>query len=242
MPNLLEPLRQCADEIRSAIEGHQGRGYSGQRDTQYHLDLAADAVAVRLLTGAGFGVISEESGVSGSGEYTVVIDPIDGSTNCDRGIPFYCTSLAVLRDGELVAGLVRDQVTGATYEAEVGAGATKDGAHLSVSTVSELSQAVCTFSGYPDRHLGWMQMRAMGASALEICLVAAGAIDLFGVAQHSSLHPWDYLGGLLILREAGGVAHDYHNEALVTAEMNQRHPVFACTTELLDAVREIGVI
>ena len=94
MTNLIDPLRQCALEIRESLVGQRGRGYSGQRATQYYLDLAADEVAVRVLTGAGFRVVSEESGVSGEGEYTVVVDPIDGSTNCDHGIPFYATSLA----------------------------------------------------------------------------------------------------------------------------------------------------
>ena len=74
--------------------------------------------------------MSEESGVTGDGEYTVVVDPIDGSTNCDRGIPFYSTSLAVLRDHELVGALVRNQVTGTVYVAEQGSGAQQRGQAL----------------------------------------------------------------------------------------------------------------
>jgi len=84
------------------VKAHRGRGLSGDRATQYHLDVVADDVARRVLGGAGFRVVSEESGVSGEGEFTVVVDPIDGSTNCDRGVPFYATSLAVVRDDELV--------------------------------------------------------------------------------------------------------------------------------------------
>ena len=98
--SLLVPLRECAHEIGEAVKTHRGRGFSGDRATQYHLDVAADDVALRVLGGAGFRIMSEESGVTGDGEYTVVIDPIDGSTNCDRGIPFYSTSLAVLRESE----------------------------------------------------------------------------------------------------------------------------------------------
>ena len=66
--SLLDPLRQCALEIRDAVIGHRGRGYSGARATQYHLDVAADEVALRVLVGAGFRVVSEESGVTGAGE------------------------------------------------------------------------------------------------------------------------------------------------------------------------------
>src|SRR5665811_2421547 len=93
---ILEILRLCSDGIRDAVQGHRGRGYSGQRETQYHLDVVADSVALSILLAANLRVVSEESGVSGDGNLTVVIDPIDGSTNCDRGIPFYATSLAVI--------------------------------------------------------------------------------------------------------------------------------------------------
>ena len=224
------------------MQGHRGRGYSGQRETQYHLDLAADEVALRILTGAGFRVVSEESGVTGTGDYTVVVDPIDGSTNCDKGIPFFATSLAVMRGTELVAGLVVNQATGAVYEAERGAGATRDGQLIHASTQRDFSSAIVSFSGLPQQHLGWAQYRSLGAASLEICLVADGSLDVFGVAQYSALNPWDYLAGLLIATEAGAVAGDYHGEELVTYESAVRHPVFAATDDLLSFMLEAGTI
>ncbi len=195
--SLLDPLRSCALEIGAAINGHQGRGLSGQRATQYHLDLVADEVAVRVLGGAGFQVISEESGVTGSGPLSVVVDPIDGSTNCDRGVPFFSTSLAVLRGDELVAALVMNQATGTVYEAEKGNGARRDGLSISPSGQTEISKSIVGSSGYPTRNLGWSQNRSLGAASLEICLVADGALDVYGVAQRTGLNIWDYLGGLL---------------------------------------------
>jgi fructose-1,6-bisphosphatase/inositol monophosphatase family enzyme len=77
---------------------------------------------------------------------------------------------------------------------------------------------------------------------LEICLVADGSLDAFGVAQHSTLSPWDYLAGLLIAREAGAVAGDYRNEALVTSDDVVRRPVFAATDELLRFILDAGAI
>ena len=118
---------------REVVTAGDHDGYSGLRPTQYHLDVVADDVALRVLHGAGFRVVSEESGVTGEGEYTVVLDPIDGSTNCDHGVPFFATSLAVLRENELVAALVVNQATGAFYEAEVGAGARRNGEEISSS-------------------------------------------------------------------------------------------------------------
>jgi myo-inositol-1(or 4)-monophosphatase len=240
--SLLDPLRQCALEIRDAVSGQQGRGFSGQRPTQYHLDLAADEVALRVLTGAGFRVVSEESGISGEGEFTVVVDPIDGSTNCDHGIPFYATSLAVMSGNELVAGLVMNQATGTSFEAEKGAGATRDGVRIATSGQTEVAKSIMAFSGLPPRHLGWAQYRALGAASLEICLVADGSLDVYGVAQRSTLNPWDYLAGLLILREAGGVAADYHDEVLETSAEVVRRPVFCASGELLTFMRSVGTI
>ena len=138
-----------------------------------------------------------------------------------------------MRGSELVAGLVLNQATGTFFEAELGAGATRDGQPIRTSGRTNPQESIMAFSGLPPRHLGWAQYRALGAASLEICLVADGSLDIYGVAQKSTLNPWDYLAGLLVLREAGGVATDYLGEELVTDEMVKRHPVFAATNELL---------
>ncbi len=234
---LLDPLRECAHEIRAVVNSGRHDGYTGLRSTQYYLDIAADDVAVRILRGAGFRVVSEESGISGEGELTVVVDPIDGSTNCDHGVPFFATSLAVLKDEELVAALVTNQATGTVYEAERGAGAFRDGVAISPSGQREFAKSIVSFSGLPARHLGWAQYRSLGAASLEICLVADGSLDVFSVARRSALHPWDYLGGLLMIEESHAFAIDYDGAALVTSERVRRRPVFAATRELLDFMR-----
>lgn len=221
---------------------HRGRGLSGDRATQYHLDVAADEVARRVLVGAGYRVMSEESGVTGNGEFTVVVDPIDGSTNCDRGVPFYSTSLAVLDDHELVAALVMNQATGTIFEAEKGSGARRDGVPVSPSGQTDITLAIVGSSGYPSHHLGWYQNRSLGAASLEICLVADGSLDVYGVAQHTGLNVWDYLAGLLIAREAGAFDADYRGEELVTTEDVLRHPVFAGSRELLTFMLDAGTI
>jgi fructose-1,6-bisphosphatase/inositol monophosphatase family enzyme len=237
---ILQVLRECATEIAASIEGQPGRGLSGERPTQYHLDVAADAAALRVLHGAGYRVVSEESGATGDGDVTVVVDPIDGSTNCDRGVPFYATSLAALRGGELVAACVVNLATGASYEAERGAGAWRDGESIKTTDCTTVSSALVGFSGLPARHAGWSQFRALGAASLEICLVADGSLDLYAVAQRSSLAPWDYLGGLLVVLEAGGSASEYENRELVITESTSRRPVFAATKPLLDAAIGVG--
>ena len=240
--SLLTPLRECAQEIGEVVKAHRGRGLSGDRATQYHLDIAADDVARRVLGGAGFRIMSEESGVSGHGEFTVVVDPIDGSTNCDRGIPFYSTSLAVMRNDELVAALVMNQATGSVFEAERGSGARRDGLAIAPSGQRDIAHAIVSSSGYPTQNLGWSQNRSLGAASLEICLVADGSLDVYGVAQRSGLNVWDYLAGLLIVREAGAFDADYLDEQLVTSDDVVRHPVFAGSQELLSFMLEAGTI
>lgn len=238
--DLFETLRACALEIGASVQDHRGKGFSGRRPTQYHLDLVADEIAVRVLVAAGYRVVSEESGVSGDGAITVVVDPIDGSTNCDHGIPFFATSLAVMSDEQLVAGLVLNHASGTLYEAERGAGAFRDGVAIRTGSQRDFSQAIVGFSGLPDRRLGWAQSRALGAASLEICLVADGSLDAFTVAQHSTLSPWDYLAGLLISREAGAVSSDLLGEPLETSVRVARRPLFAATDELLKAFLDIG--
>jgi myo-inositol-1(or 4)-monophosphatase len=234
---IMSSLRECAQEIGAVVRAGRHEGLSGQRSSQYHLDVVADEIALRILHGAGFRVVSEESGVSGSGEYTVVVDPIDGSTNCDHGVPFYATSLAVLRDTELVAALVMNQATETVYEAELGSGAQRDGQSIKGSGQRDFAEAIVSFSGLPQRYLGWAQYRSLGAASLEICLVADGSLDVFTVAHNSTLNPWDYLGGLLVAREAKVLVDELNDEELVTTERVRRRPVFAATDELLSHVR-----
>jgi myo-inositol-1(or 4)-monophosphatase len=234
---MMSALRTCAEEIGAVVRAGRHEGFSGQRSSQYHLDVVADEVALRVLHGAGFRVVSEESGVSGSGEYTVVVDPIDGSTNCDHGVPFYATSLAVLRDEELVAALVMNQATQTIYEAELASGAQRDGVPIQGSGQSDFAKAIVSFSGLPQRYLGWAQYRSLGAASLEICLVADGSLDVFTVANRSSLNPWDYLGGLLIAREAKVASGEFDDDELVTTERVRRRPIFTATDELLAYVR-----
>jgi len=236
------PLRETALEIGRAVEEHRGRGYSGQRETQYFLDLAADEVALKVLGSAGYQVMSEESGLTGTGDLLAVVDPIDGSTNCDQGIPFFATSIAIMKNAELVAGLVYNHATGTFFESEKGSGATRDGVRLQASTTTDFSEAIVAFSGLPPRHLGWAQYRALGAASLEICLVADGSLDVFGVAQQSTLNPWDYLAGMLIARESSAVVADYLGQDLEISVSEVRRPVFCATPELLEFMLGVGII
>jgi myo-inositol-1(or 4)-monophosphatase len=231
---LLELLRAAARAVRDAVVGLQRRGLSGQRATQYHSDLVADRAAIDVLVGAGLQVVSEESGRTGHGSLVCVLDPIDGSTNFDRGIPYYATSLCVLDAGQLRCGLVVNLATDTWYEAARGGGATRDGTPISSSGVVALRSAIVSCGGAPTRNPGWAQFRALGAASLELCAVADGSLDGFVVLGSARLNPWDYLGGLLIAEESGAVVREADGKALVVEDGVPRRLVAASSTELVE--------
>jgi myo-inositol-1(or 4)-monophosphatase len=99
---------------------------------QYALDLVADAAACEVLERAPVRVLSEESGLRGvlDAPVTVVLDPVDGSTNCSRGLSYWATSIAAVEGDEVVAALVVNQATRARTAAIRGEGAYRDGVRL----------------------------------------------------------------------------------------------------------------
>jgi fructose-1,6-bisphosphatase/inositol monophosphatase family enzyme len=104
--------------------------------------------------------------------------------------------------------------------------------------VTDPAQAVVVLNGYPPQHLGWRQYRALGATALDLCAVADGRVDATVDCATDALGPWDYLGAMLVLSEAGCVVEDLHGRDLVDVRHDARRtPVSAATPELLGALR-----
>ena len=165
------------------------------------------------------------------GEVVVVIDPVDGSTNAARGIPWFATSLcAVDADGPRAAVVV-NQASGIRFEAVRGGGARKDGVPIRPSGCRSLGEAIVGFSGYPQRYFGWSQCRMLGAAALDLCAVAEGVLDGYAVVGGSQLGSWDYLGGMLVCTEAGAVVGELGGRELVTLDhAARRTPVAASTS------------
>jgi fructose-1,6-bisphosphatase/inositol monophosphatase family enzyme len=231
----LAALDEAVDAIAAALADVRDWGLAGTRAGQHHSDLAADAAARAVLDAAGFDVLSEESGRHGrTGEIVVVLDPLDGSTNASRGIPWFAASLCAV-DGEGPrAAVVAHLVSGARFEAVRGGGARLDGRPIQPTSCEAMADAIVGLSGYPPRHLGWHQYRALGAVALDLCAVASGQLDAYIDCSPSAHGPWDYLGGLLVCREAGAVVADAEDRDLVVLEHDARRtPVAAATTALL---------
>jgi len=236
---LLEVLHDAASAVAEALGGLSDWGLAGTRHGQYHSDLAADEAALRVLDDAGLGVMSEESGPHRADrEVVVVIDPVDGSTNASRGIPWYATSLCAVDAHGLRSAVVVNQASGVRFEAVRGGGARRDGAPIRPSGCEGLGEAIVGFSGYPPAHLGWSQYRCLGAAALDLCAVAEGVLDGYSAIGGSKLGSWDYLGGMLICTESGAVVSELQGRELVTLEHSDRRtPVAASTPALLEALR-----
>jgi myo-inositol-1(or 4)-monophosphatase len=234
---LLDVLHDAATAVRRALDDLSDWGVAGTRPGQYHSDLAADDAALAVLARAGLGALSEESGLHrGDQPVVVVLDPVDGSTNASRGLPWYATSLCAVDADGARAAVVVDQASGARFEATRGGGARVDGQPLGPSGCTELGEAVVALSGYPPHWFGWKQFRAFGAVALDLCAVAAGRFDAYVDCSPSAHGAWDYLGGALVCQEAGAVIVDAYDRPLVTVEhAARRTPIAAATPALLDA-------
>jgi fructose-1,6-bisphosphatase/inositol monophosphatase family enzyme len=240
--DILRVLHEVADATYAVLSTNTDWGLSGQRPTQYSIDLRADAAALEVLHGAGCAVLSEESGRTGywrDDAIIVVMDPLDGSTNASRRVPWYATALAAIDASGQRASLVANQFTNTDrWTATTGGGAFHNGNQIRPSSCAQLSQAVVGVSGLPKKHPGWAQFRALGAAALDICLVAQGTLD--GWVDLSSHGVWDYLASVHICREAGAVVGEaLDRELIVTEHAERRSPVVAATSELFASLRSL---
>lgn len=231
--DVLEVLDAVAVGIAAAVAEVGDRRAPGAEPGQYALDVAADGPAVATLVDAGFGVFSEESGHhEPDRRLQVVLDPVDGSTNASRGFPWWATSACVLDEIGPWVSMVRNQATGTTHTAVRGEGARVDGTVLGPLPAPAPEWSMVAVNGAPPSHLGWRQFRSFGAAALDVCAVADGRLDAYLDATHTGNAPWDYLGGYLVLVEAGGVMFDAEERPLaVRGDLGRRRPVAARSDE-----------
>ena len=153
-----------------------------------------------------YGLLLEEGGeIKGSNAaFRWIIDPLDGTTNFLHGLPHWCISIALEREGEIIAGVIHDPIKNEIFYAEKGTGAFSGTKRLRVSGRTSLNDALViigddTFVGI-DLPSG-CRMRRTGSACLDLVYVAAGRADAY---WENGLQPWDKAAGGLIVKEAGG--------------------------------------
>ncbi|HEY4376763.1 MAG TPA: inositol monophosphatase family protein [Acidimicrobiales bacterium] len=235
LPALLD---EAAAAIAVALGEVDDWGEAGTRPGQHHSDLAADSAAVEVLVAGGVGVVSEESGRHHPERpVTVVVDPLDGSTNASRGLSWWATSLCAVDGHGPLASLVVDLRHGTRWTAERGHGARRDGRPIRPSACEQIGAAIVGLNGLPAAHAGWAQYRTLGAAALDLCAVADGTLDGYLDATFDQLGSWDYLGALLVCTEAGAVIQDVAGRDLVVLDhAARRTPVAGATAAIVDAL------
>ena len=227
----LEILVHCKENVKEEIRPHLktarlpqpdlGKGAGG--DPMKPVDLAAEKAIVEVLQlySISFTLISEESGVREFGEKPeqcyVTVDPIDGTNNFVRGIPFYASSIAISAKpvlSSVYAALVTDLFRDATYTALTGKGAYRDGKKIASSALESLDGAMVglDLNSYKVKEIAPQltnliqkteHIRHFGANALELCYVADGTTDAF-IDIRGKLRTTDMAAAFLINKEAGG--------------------------------------
>ena len=169
----------------------------------------------------GYGFIGEEGGTrEGTDKANVwIVDPLDGTTNFLHGIPHFAVSIALQREGALIAGLVYNPANDDLFLAEKGKGAYLNDQRLRVAGRKKLNESVIA-CGLPHigrgdyrvsaEELSTLQpqvagLRRFGAAALDLAWVAAGRVDGY---WERNLSPWDMAAGIVLVREAGGFVSD----------------------------------
>ncbi len=220
-------LRRDFGEIENLqVSEKSPSDFVSQADMRVEAFLREELMKVR----PGYGFLGEEgSAIEGDGRHRFIVDPLDGTTNFLHGIPHFALSIALERDGEIVAGVVYEPIGDELFWAEKGAGAFLDTAftksrRLRVSGRRRLGECLIgtgiPFRGRGDHSAFLKEMgavmaeaagiRRLGVASLDLAFVAAGRLDGFWEA---GLKPWDVAAGVLLVREAGGMVSEIGGRA-----------------------------
>lgn len=247
---LLFPLQDLARSVaRDQVMPHFQR-VAAERKTDGSLlteaDLAAQqALVERLPELAPYPVLGEEMTIreqmalfDASPAGLWVVDPIDGTTNFSRGLPFFAISIALLRHGRPSLGVVYAPVLDECFSAAAGTGAWFNGERLRVGEDIPLSQTVAAIETKRLRpelasrfvfERPFHSQRSFGAATLDWCWLAAGRAD---VLLYGAQKLWDFAAGALILQEAGGRIGTLESGDFWMADTWQRSVIAARTPEL----------
>ncbi len=180
------------------------------------------------------GIIGEELGTTeGTSRYTWIIDPIDGTANYPIGLPLYCTTIALVRDGVVVNATIYDPIHKELYVSKHAAGARLNGKRLPRLTPILCSDAVVAVAfanrKHGERLIGHIvgtvrKTRYLGSTAITLAYCVAGRIQACVLTDVSS---WDIAAGTALLREVGGVVRQFDGRALPSRLEQKSYDIIA---------------
>jgi myo-inositol-1(or 4)-monophosphatase len=263
----MEILQECSQKMRRAAlrfygspKAAVGFGVGAGGDISKRIDLVAEKALIDCLGKHEISctLISEESGKKkigfGNSEFYVTTDPVDGTTNAIRGLPFSANVIAVSREPflqDVETAIVHDIIHDTIYTAQKDGGAFRNGRKIRPSEKSELADAMIGVDLNTFRieelvlkleglfRIG-KQFRHFGANALELCYVADGSTDAF-IDIREKLRVTDMVASFLILREAGGIILTLEGEELnFPLEATQRLSFIAASNrKMYESIKEV---
>jgi fructose-1,6-bisphosphatase/inositol monophosphatase family enzyme len=212
-----------------------------------YIDKIAEDEAIKLLkkSETKANLLSEEAGfLDFGGRYTFVLDPVDGTRNAYRGIPFYAVSLAIgtSKISDVEYGIVKNIPTGDVFVAEKGHGAFLNGKQIQVCDIppKDMLSSLTLGKNYDKTTLSLAKknvVRSLGSASLEMCMVAVGGLDFY-VLGREYLRVIDIAASTLIVREAGGFVKNVSGDELdMNLTLDERTSVVAACSE--DVIRTI---
>ena len=212
-----------------------------------YIDKVAEDIAINYIkkSNTKINILSEESGfLDFDGDYTFVIDPIDGTRNAVRGIPLYSISIGVgthsLKD--IVFGIVKNVPTGDVYTAEKGNGAFYNKRRINTPNVPD-KELVFSFNNlniFRNNNFEFNindKFRSLGCASIEMCMVAIGALDFY-VVSDEYLRVTDIAAATLIVKEAGGfITNIQGNKLDINLNLDDRTSIItACNKYLINKI------
>jgi len=189
-------------------------GFSPSGDKTKLVDKIAEDVVLEYLKPLGVNIVSEETGnIDVGSEYTVVVDPIDGSFNFIHGIPIFGFSFAVFKKKKPIYAMLYEFITENVYEGIPGEGAYLNGEKIRVRPLNEKSISISFYTRGRGAKLveKVKRTRTLGAIAVELAYLARGSLD--GVIDiRNYVRPTDIAAGYMIAKEAGAVITDDRGE------------------------------
>jgi myo-inositol-1(or 4)-monophosphatase len=223
----LEVAKRAAREAGKIIQKYSTQAYKKDikhgdlSDFATDADLEAEKKIIEILQKhfPDHNIVAEESGKKNkNSEYTWVIDPLDGTLTFSRGIPFYTISIGLLWNNKPFLGVVNQPALANLYWAEDKKGSFLNGNRISVSNKKILEETVGTLeTGHRDKRKQKMDTYVnklitkvgypyqLGSAVIDLALVADGTYDFYV----SEAFIWDFLAGVIIVREAGGKVTDF---------------------------------